>query len=686
MKSPRADSGYALLLVLLILLGAGGVVLAGFTQQVKLDAETQRYEHNKRVLQQAKQALLMYAYRYPDIAAVGGSIRGPGRLPCPDRDNNGTPDPVFPSTDCLVDFGSGPVEVVGRFPWAANGMQFYDARDAEGERLWYAVSSTFTYDDTDIINSSARDQGTITLFDQSGRMIYDGSVDGIAAVIIAPGMPLKRDENGDGSYEYFQDRPADENDPRNYLDTFGGFDNSSFVNGSIADPDGFVLGPVFDIASGEIVVNDQFIIVTADEIVDMAEKKVLETYRDAIDEYLAFTGNVYPWLYNYDTVTNAVGIRSDFPADSNFSGVEQPTYLNPGNIGRIPSIFRKYFTETNSQPIESRLRGSLTMNYPASPLIPVSTSVGNMYFNGGSNTLPFQTADKLTNLRFEDTADVVGSDGRLIGSLAASQSFSQDFYFWDDDSSPGAETGVWTQCLDDGDGVPELSDCHRRADGSLDPGGPNDNREEILRVVLTLTFNTTVAFDFNYDTPPTISLGAAADGNRHARIDATFAGASLISFPTLTATFEYDNHYHEGWSETFSPSSSGTLNTADLIPASLTLGMRFYPELPYWVVDNQWHDSVMMAYAGVYRPDMPPATCNPGTNCLQIRNTGSPTDNKASLLVIGDGGGADWVDNGLTGLTDDLNEVFDTDNDDLDESFDARAPGGNDKLLVIRDI
>ena len=78
MRPGYSQSGYALLLVLLVLMGAGGVVLAGFTQQVKHEAERQRYEHNQRVLREAKQALLMYAYNYPQSHG-----RGPGRLPCP---------------------------------------------------------------------------------------------------------------------------------------------------------------------------------------------------------------------------------------------------------------------------------------------------------------------------------------------------------------------------------------------------------------------------------------------------------------------------------------------------------------------------------------------------------------------------------------------------------------------------
>ena len=80
-------SGYALILMVLALMGIGGVVLAGFTQGVKQQSEHERYLHNQRVLKEAKQALLQYAYNYPQLGP--GQNDGPGRLPCPDTDNDG---------------------------------------------------------------------------------------------------------------------------------------------------------------------------------------------------------------------------------------------------------------------------------------------------------------------------------------------------------------------------------------------------------------------------------------------------------------------------------------------------------------------------------------------------------------------------------------------------------------------
>ena len=73
------QTGYALILMVIALMGIGGVVIGGFTQDVKRQTEHERYLHNQCILNDAKQALLQYAYNYPVI----NPERGPGRLPCP---------------------------------------------------------------------------------------------------------------------------------------------------------------------------------------------------------------------------------------------------------------------------------------------------------------------------------------------------------------------------------------------------------------------------------------------------------------------------------------------------------------------------------------------------------------------------------------------------------------------------
>ena len=126
MQKPKSkfQTGFALLIFLVMLMGIGGIVLAGYSQGILKQVEESKFEHNQRVLKEAKQALLQFAYNYP---VTNGN--GPGRLPCPDTDNDGLPNAI---PDCSPLFG--------RLPWNHQNLNLYDIRDADGERLWYAVS------------------------------------------------------------------------------------------------------------------------------------------------------------------------------------------------------------------------------------------------------------------------------------------------------------------------------------------------------------------------------------------------------------------------------------------------------------------------------------------------------------------------------------------------------------------
>ena len=110
-RPPTSQTGYALILMVVALMGIGGGVIARFTTGVMQETKHQRYLHNQRVLQEAKQALLQYAYNYPVTAG-----NGPGRLPCPDTNNNGIPNATA--------FCGGENGIVGRFPWAEPEMNF----------------------------------------------------------------------------------------------------------------------------------------------------------------------------------------------------------------------------------------------------------------------------------------------------------------------------------------------------------------------------------------------------------------------------------------------------------------------------------------------------------------------------------------------------------------------------------
>jgi hypothetical protein len=245
-------------------------------------------------------------------------------------------------------------------------LNLYDIRDADGERLWYAVSSTFR-PQAAIVNSDI--SGNLTLRDQQGNVIYDGSNPGglaqygIAAVIIAPGAVTAR--NGAA-----QDRSiANVNNPVHYLDlVFGTEDNATRILG---DPtDGFILGPVDTLSTD--AVNDQFIVITAEEVIAMAEKATLQAYRTAINDYLTRTGNVYPWLYNYTGVPDVAGLSSYYPVDSVWA-TELATNLD--NFGRIPSIFGDYFTETGASHSKPNSAGRYLWVRPRSVVLFLSMAL-----------------------------------------------------------------------------------------------------------------------------------------------------------------------------------------------------------------------------------------------------------------------------------------------------------------------
>jgi hypothetical protein len=721
-RPPTRQTGYALILMVLALMGIGGGVIASFTQGAKQETEHERFLHNQRVLKEAKQGLLQYAYNYPVLNSLG-----PGRLPNADTDNDGV---------------SNGGSTFGRFPWAQPGINpvlpginLYDIRDADGERLWYAVSSSFR---PQAVQINSQTSGTITLRDQSGNVIFDGSNPGaltqygVAAVIIAPGAPIAR-------AGVVQNRAgANVNVAANYLDLVGGTeDNADFTNSSAAN--GLILGPVNNL------VNDQFIVITAAEVIAMAEKATLQAYRDSINAYLnnvACTGEtpagigtsavlcvanggtwnpVYPWLYNYDDIEYNLGagelvdvaidkLSSHFPADANFP-IEKALYLgidtsggNDGIFGRIPAMFVSYFSEVDSLAIESRLSGSLGITFPVDGLtytqltkeyavpVPDVNAPAQFVFDGSpAPTLTFQTGN-IGEVRFVDPGDP--GEGRLEADFAlAEPAITIDMYFWDDDDGPS--TG-WKVCGDDGDNIPELSDCHRASLAVADPGGTHNFKLAILHVVVALDFADSdfpaaadeVNFDMDYGTPPTIQMIPATSAS-HARIMATFDSDDIINgtLPGVSGgTYEYDPHYHIG-STTLGDSNdgdfrAGSVDTADFILDQLTLGFRYYPELPAWALNDGWHNSIRMAYALEYEP---PGTgpCIVDTTCLQLDDSPGRPRNAISLLMIA--GQHDWVDRDLNGkLKNDVVTVFDAGNENNSPTFYRNR--GNDKILVIDEL
>ena len=239
MKKPgvRSSAGAALLAFMLVLVtGSAWLFLSS------LDRHSEDYVRRAKsgiALNQAKRALLSYAMNYPELRA--NPEKGPGFLPCPDRNNDGRPE-----SNCAASTGT----TLGRLPFTILGLD--DPRDSSGERLWYALSPDFRNTRTTqaIINSET-----------PGMLSVDGTGD-IAALVMAPGPPV-------GS-QY--GRPG--NDAADYLEG----DNNNAGDGNFSTTAG----------------NDQVAVITRAELMAVVEIRVINEIRAVLTRYRS-GHSAYPW-------------------------------------------------------------------------------------------------------------------------------------------------------------------------------------------------------------------------------------------------------------------------------------------------------------------------------------------------------------------------------------------------------
>lgn len=272
----------------------------------------------ERALAEAREALLAYAAQRPLDDGVG-----PGRLPCPDADDDGWAE----STCGSLAGDTGQEARLGRLPWKTLGLA--DLRDGDGERLWYAVSTRYK----GLLNCAASAAcvdltpdtalGTITVRDPSGYLVHDGTRSdpydpqpgGAAAVVLAPGAALER---ADGHVQHRECAPpgcepggrcattpprlAARCDPRNYLDLAVGIeDNAGFHDRSDAagrpgNRDGFIAGPVLDAGRGRAV-NDRLVALGYDDVMPRVMARVGAEVGRCLRLYAAGTGHGgrLPW-------------------------------------------------------------------------------------------------------------------------------------------------------------------------------------------------------------------------------------------------------------------------------------------------------------------------------------------------------------------------------------------------------
>jgi len=327
------------------------LVLAGVYLLVgALQSSNPRIERDKitaAALAQAKQALIGYAAS-ADLwsTCLSTSCPRPGELPCPDNWPQGSVSEGTPSP-C-----SG--NAIGRLPWKKLGLP--DLRDSSGERLWYAVSTNYK-NNPRVFPLNSDTQGTISVRDSNGTLIADATAGaGVVAVVISPSAGLTRQDG------VAQDRStAGYLSPINYLDIANGEDNQNFVNGL---SDGFIQGPIKD-ASNLIIFNDTLIVISRDDIIRVAEKRVAAEVTNALLPFLGSLPN--PAAFSDTSCLGSAAItagcnsvsgnRGRIPANPDTAWAGGATFLNGIKNGN-------WYQQNAWREVIYYATGALTLNNP----------------------------------------------------------------------------------------------------------------------------------------------------------------------------------------------------------------------------------------------------------------------------------------------------------------------------------
>ena len=313
----RLESGGALIIFVFVIV----LVMTAFLLKVN-DPEVLKANQDKRTmqtLQQAKVALIAWSVSHANH---------PGQMPFPDRnaDGNydGNSDCNSPTSTFNYSFLMGQLPVIGQTNPCTNPQVGLgeDFKDADGNRLWFAVSRNLTHIyengtvttlrdpviNPDVVNYPAANPEInnypaiasaptynypwLKVLDSNGNLISDR----VAVVIIAPGAPIGG-----------QSRASVAPNPSEYLDSFvkGGitYSNASYT---VADQ-AFVVGldgrnvsdsdPRF---SHPYYFNDKLIYITIDELISALNNRAAAEASRLLNQYKVKTGQ-FPYAALLDS-------------------------------------------------------------------------------------------------------------------------------------------------------------------------------------------------------------------------------------------------------------------------------------------------------------------------------------------------------------------------------------------------
>lgn len=267
----RNQQGAALLALLLIIITATSFLLL---KAIKPSLRT-RDMATATALAQAKQALIGWS------VARGGSIgtSRPGELPCPDTSEPGSSDYGLESSPCAAG-------AIGRLPWKTLGVA--ELKDAYGETLWYALDGAFRLrsSNSDPVNSDTR--ATMQVYNRDGDTLLTVAGSEAVAIIFSPGLPVGTQVRG---------TVAEQLAAANYLDNaappiIATARDNAVVNGP------FIQGGVLD-SDGTMVINDRLLVVSAQDLMAVLEKRVAKEVETMLGNYFV-TNGWYPYPARHD--------------------------------------------------------------------------------------------------------------------------------------------------------------------------------------------------------------------------------------------------------------------------------------------------------------------------------------------------------------------------------------------------
>lgn len=274
-QSPRQQG--VILITLFALLGVSALYLL-IKQFNTAQLQITRDQITTAALIQAKEALIG--------RAVNDNNR-PGVMSCPDIDDDG-------SAESPISYGGVCPSYIGRLPWKT--LDLPDLRDGNGDRLWYALSSSLRDDaSAQPINSST-----------PGNLTVD-STNQIAAIIFSPGPPLATQVG----------RPS--NNVADYLDGSNADADNNYTSGLISSR-----------------FNDRLMIISRDELFRAVNKRIVAEVRGSSplgtsgSRLLGYYANPihheYPWAAAINNGVPTSGTLTGF-VPYNVPGLFLPTWL-----------------------------------------------------------------------------------------------------------------------------------------------------------------------------------------------------------------------------------------------------------------------------------------------------------------------------------------------------------------------